>query len=247
MKTTEAPSNVMLSLYERAQKVLPPVALRWTRLGVERGSGSYLYTDDGRKMLDFASGVGVCNVGHNHPEVVEAAVAQVRRLIHAGHNVAYYPTYVELAEALVALTGGETMVYFCNSGAEAVEGSIKLARYVTRRPALLAFKGGFHGRTMGAASITTSNGSFRKHYEPFISGVYFAEYPYCYRCPFSQRRGSCQFECLKQFDSLFTHLVNPEDLAAMIIEPVAGEGGYIVPRLSSWPPFASCAPAMGSC
>jgi len=229
VKNTEAPSNVMLSLYERAQKVLPPVALRWTRLGVDRGSGSYLYTDAGRKMLDFACGVGVCVVGHNHPEVVEAAVAQVRRLIHAGHNVAYYPTYVELAEALVALTGGDTMVFFCNSGAEAVEGSIKLARYVTRRPALLAFKGGFHGRTMGAASLTTSNGSFRKHYEPLMPGIYFAEYPYCYRCPFSQRRGSCKFECLKQFNSIFTHLVNPEDLAAMIIEPVAGEGGYIVP------------------
>src|SRR5664280_776668 len=111
MMNNEAPMGVALSLYERALKVLPPVAGRATRLGIERGSGSYLYTDDGRKLLDFASGVGVCNVGHNHPEVVEAAVAQVRKLIHAGHNVAYYPAYVELAEALVALTGGETMVY----------------------------------------------------------------------------------------------------------------------------------------
>ena len=125
---------------------MPSVGNRATTLGVTKGEGCYLTDETGRKILDFASGVAVCNVGHNHPEVVAAAEKQMKSLIHGGHNVVYYEAYVRLAERLVALTGGETMVYFSNSGAEANEGAIKLAKYVTNRPAIIAFKGSFHGR-----------------------------------------------------------------------------------------------------
>jgi 4-aminobutyrate aminotransferase len=218
-----------MTLHERAQKVLPPVAGRYTKFGVVKGEGSYVYTEDGQKLLDFASGVAVCNVGHNNPAVVKAAVEQINQLIHGGHNVVYYEPYVALAEKLVALTGGDTMVYFSNSGAEANEGCFKLAKYVSKRPALISFKGSFHGRTFGTISITGSSAAYRKNYEGLMPSVYFAEYPYCYRCPWRENCGQCDMACLKQFDEIFKNLVDPEVVAAIIMEPVAGEGGYIVP------------------
>ena len=173
--------------------------------------------------------MAVCNLGHNHPAIVEAIRTQLDKLVHGGHNVVYYESYVALAEKLVKLTGGDTMVYFSNSGAEANEGAMKLAKYVTGRPAIIAFSGAFHGRTLGAASITTSNAAFRKKYEPLLPSVYFAEYPYCFRCPFGCKRDTCSLECIEQFERLFTRMIDPSQVAAMIIEPVAGEGGYVVP------------------
>lgn len=217
------------SLYERCCKVMPPVAGRYTTLGIERGEGAYLYGDDGKKYLDFASGVAVCNIGHNHPAVVEAAKNQIDKLIHAGHNVVYYGPYVELAEKLVELTGGDTMVYFSNSGAEANEGAIKLAKYVTGRPAVISFKGSFHGRTMGAAAITGSNASYRKNYEPLVPSTYFLEYPNLYRTPYEYDGEHTPKAYFEQFDSLFSQLVDPSMVAAIIMEPIQGEGGYIVP------------------
>jgi 4-aminobutyrate aminotransferase len=219
----------MLNIYERAQKVFPPTAGRYTKFGIVKGEGSYLYTDNGKKMLDFASGVAVCNVGHNHPKVVKAAIEQIQNLIHGGHNVVFYESYVKLGEKIVELTGNDTMVYFSNSGAEANEGSLKLAKYVSKRPAIISFKGAFHGRTLGTISITTSNSAFRKNYEGLLPSVYFAEYPYCYRCPFKQQPGQCNMECLEQFESIFKYQIDPDTIAAMIFEPIAGEGGYIVP------------------
>lgn len=218
-----------MDMYERASKVITPAAARSTKLGIVSGKGSYLYAEDGKKYLDFASGVAVCNVGHNHPAIVEAVKSQVDQLIHGGHNVVFYESYVRLAEKIVELTGNNMMVYFSNSGAEANEGAIKLAKYVTKRPALVAFKGSFHGRTLGTISITSSNSAFRKNMEPLLPSVYFAEYPYCYRCPFHQKESTCALECIGQFNKLFDQMIDPESIAAMIIEPVAGEGGYIVP------------------
>lgn len=218
-----------MNMYERAQKVIPPAAGRATQIGVVRGEGSYLYSEEGKKYLDFASGVAVCNVGHNHPEVVNAAINQIQTLIHGGHNVVYYESYISLAEKLVELTGNNTMVYFSNSGAEANEGSVKLAKYVSERPAVISFMGSFHGRTIGTISLTASSSAYRKNYEGLLPSIYFAAYPYCFRCPFKQKQGACGMECLEQFDNIFTHLIDPYKVAAIIMEPVAGEGGYIVP------------------
>lgn len=219
----------MESLYERCMKVMPPVARRATQLGVKEGHGCYLVDENGRELLDFASGVAVCNIGHNHPAVVRAAKEQIDKLIHGGHNVVYYESYVKLAERLVELTGGDTMVYFSNSGAEANEGAVKLAKYVTKRPAVIAFRGSFHGRTVGTTSLTSSNSAYRKNYEGLMPSVYFLEYPYLYRTPYRQEGGKCPKEYFLQFERLFHTLIDPYSVAAIIMEPVQGEGGYIVP------------------
>lgn len=219
----------MESLYERCMKVMPPVVKRATTMGVTKGEGCYLCSEDGRKILDFASGVAVCNLGHNHPKVVEAAEKQMKELIHGGHNVVYYESYVRLAERLVELTGGDTMVYFSNSGAEANEGAIKLAKYVTKRPGIIAFRGSFHGRTLATTSLTSSSSAYRKNYEGLLPSVYFAEYPYLYRTPYEMKDGKCPKEYFEQFENIFHTLIDPSMVAAIMMEPVQGEGGYIVP------------------
>lgn len=219
----------MESLYERCMKVMPPVVKRATTMGVMKGEGCYLWSEDGRKILDFASGVAVCNLGHNHPKVVEAAEKQMKELIHGGHNVVYYESYVRLAERLVELTGGDTMVYFSNSGAEANEGAIKLAKYVTKRPGIIAFRGSFHGRTLATTSLTSSSSAYRKNYEGLLPSVYFAEYPYLYRTPYEMKDGKCPKEYFEQFENIFHTLIDPSMVAAIMMEPVQGEGGYIVP------------------
>lgn len=218
----------MESLYERCMKVMPPVVKRATTMGVTKGEGCYLWSEDGRKILDFASGVAVCNLGHNHPKVVEAAEKQMKELIHGGHNVVYYESYVRLAERLVELTGGDTMVYFSNSGAEANEGAIKLAKYVTKRPGIIAFRGSFHGRTLATTSLTSSSSAYRKNYEGLLPSVYFAEYPYLYRTPYEMKDGKCPKEYFEQFENIFHTLIDPSMVAAIMMEPVQGEGGYIV-------------------
>lgn len=219
----------MESMYERCKKVMPAVANRATTLGIVDSEGCYLYTEDGRKVLDFASGVAVNNLGNKNKRVVAAIKKQLETMIHVGHNVVYNESYVRLAEKLVELTGGDTMVYFSNSGAEVNEGAMKLAKYVTKRPGIIAFKNSFHGRTIGCASITGSNANYRKFYEPLLPSVYWAEFANCYRCPFGQKEGCCKMECLKQFDEIFHKLIDPGCVAAIMLEPVQGEGGYIVP------------------
>lgn len=202
-----------MSMYERCQKVMPAVANRATTLGVVDGEGCYVITEDGRKVLDFASGVAVNNLGFKNPEVVQAIREQLETMIHVGHNVVYNESYVKLAEKLVELTGGDTKVYFSNSGAEANDGAMKLAKCVTKRPGIIAFRNSFHGRTIGSLSITGSNSGYRKYYEPLMPAVYWADY-----------------NDLEQFDAIFEKLIAPECVAAIIVEPVQGEGGYVVPK-----------------
>ncbi len=220
-------TKTKISLFDRASKVTPPTALRATQLGIVKAEGSYVLSEDGKKYLDFASGVAVTNVGHNHPKVVEAAKKQMEELIHGGHNVVYYPSYVELAEKLSELNGGDHMVYFSNSGAEVNEGAIKLAKKVTKRPAVLSFKRGFHGRTIGTTSITFSNSVYRKDYEGLLPSVYSAEYPYPYRSGLTEEQEVER--CLKLLEEVFQFQISPDSIAAMVIEPIQGEGGYIVP------------------
>lgn len=218
------------TLAERCKKVMPPMADRVTDLGIDHAEGFYLYTDDGRKILDFASGIAVCNLGHNYPSVVEAAKKQMDKLVHGCHNVVYYEEYVELAEKITELAGGDRMVYFANSGAEANDGAIKLAKYYTDRPAIIAFKGAFHGRTMMAATLTASNAKYRKHIESSLCpNVYHLEYPYLLHTPYVYDGEHTPEPYFTQFDELFDKLIDPYSVAAIIMEPVQGEGGYIVP------------------
>lgn len=218
------------TLFDRARQVIPPAAFRATQLGVVEAKGSYVVGEDGQRYLDFASGVAVMNVGHNHPKVVEAAKAQLDQMIHMGHNVLYYPSYVELAEKLTSLFNIDSMVYFSNSGAEVNEGAIKLAKKVTKRPAIISFKRGFHGRTLATTSITTSSSTYRKDYEGLLPSVYYAEFPYTYRSGLSEEEEVER--CLRQMEELFHLQISPDSVAAMIVEPIQGEGGYIIPPKS---------------
>lgn len=215
------------TLFERANQVLPPVANRVTSLVITKAKGTVITDENGKQFLDFASGVGVMNVGHNHPEVISAVQKELENMIHIGHNVAYYPTYIKLAEKLNELTGGNNMVYFANSGAEANEGALKLAKKVTKRPGIISFRRSFHGRTLGTTAITFSSSNYRKDYEPLFSGIYACDYPYPFHSGLSPE---AEVErCLKQLDDIFKFQATAEQIAAIIVEPIQGEGGYIVP------------------
>jgi 4-aminobutyrate aminotransferase len=161
--------------------------------------------------------------------VVEAAKRQLDRLIHSG-CIYYYDSSIELAERLARITpDGIDTFFFSNSGAEAVEGAIKLARFVTGRQGIIAFTRGFHGRTLGAISLTTSSAKYRCNYHPLLPSVFHSPYPYCYRCPVGQDPKTCSIECFDYLENLLKHLVTPREVACAIIEPVLGEGGYVVP------------------
>ncbi len=165
------------SLESRAAKVLSPALSHYTSLEIEKGRGVYLISKSGRKYLDFACGIAVTNLGHCHPKVVSAAVKQTKKLIHACAGIVYYEPNILLAEKLAKICpAGLNMSFFCQSGAEAVEGAIKLAKYVKNKPGLIAFEGSFHGRTLGALSITSSKQKYRDRYEPLLPNVFFAPY-----------------------------------------------------------------------
>ncbi|HSW09933.1 MAG TPA: aspartate aminotransferase family protein [Bacillota bacterium] len=223
--------NASADLLTRMKRHLAPSLARdWPNLPVAQARGSELVTIDGQRYLDFTSGMAVTNVGHNHPEVVTAARRQVEQLIHGAVGVVVFESLVNLAEQLPGIMpGGKDMFFFAVSGSDAVEGSLKLARHVTGRPGILAFTGGFHGRTLGAVAITTSKPKYRAKYEPLMSGVYLAPFAYCYRCPYYQDPARCSLECVEGVKRLLRQVVLPSEIAAMVVEPILGEGGYVVP------------------
>jgi 4-aminobutyrate aminotransferase len=220
------------ALMERDARVVSPSYTRGYPLAVERGEGCMIEDVDGNRFLDFNAGIAVVATGHCHPRVVEAIQRQAARLIHMSCTDFYYEGMVTLAEKLAALAPGgvERRVSFGNSGAEAMEGAIKLARYATGRDKIIAFYGSFHGRTMGALSLTARKAVQRAGFGPLIPGVSHAPYPNCYRCPFGKQPDSCAVECVKFIEDTLLRTISPagED-AAIALEPVQGEGGYLVP------------------
>jgi 4-aminobutyrate aminotransferase len=218
-------------MMRRIPEVLAPsLAQDWPELPMVRAEGAYLYTADGQRYLDFTSGIGVTNVGHCHPHVLAAARKQMDAMIHSAVGVTIHKTLLELCEELPkVLPPKMDMFFFGNSGTEAVEGAIKLARYVTRRPGIIAFEGGFHGRSYGSISVTSVKSKYRNHYEPFVPGIYFAPYPYAYRCPLGDSPEKALEWSLSGIQRLFQHQIPPSQVAAFLVEPVQGEGGYIVP------------------
>ncbi len=212
------------------QEFFTPALAKASNLIIEKGEGPYLYTTSGERYLDLVQGIAVNALGHAHPALVEAACSQIKKMIHGSFNLVNYPSALELAVELSKRTPGKLdMFFFTNTGAESVEGGLKLARYVTGKVCAIAFRGGFHGRTMGAASVTSSNASFRRHYAPFVPQIYFAPYPYCYRCSFGQKVETCHLECLEYLREDFHYSIPPENVSAVLFEPVMGEGGYVVP------------------
>ncbi|MDD5468133.1 MAG: aspartate aminotransferase family protein [Anaerolineales bacterium] len=225
------PEQALLRMARRVPQVLAPsLAEDWPKLPVLKADGVYLYAADGKRYLDFTSGIGVTNIGHCHPRVVAAATQQLQAMIHSAVGVTIHQSLLELCEALTeVLPPKMDMFFFGNSGAEAVEGAIKLARYVSRRPGIIAFEGGFHGRSYGAASVTSVKSKYRDHYEPFVPGVYFAPYPYTFRCPLGSTPEAALEWTLQGIQRIFQHQIPPSQVAAFLVEPIQGEGGYIVP------------------
>ena len=216
----------------RDEKSVSPSYTRCYPLVVRRGEGAIVEDVDGNRFLDFNAGIAVVSTGHCHPRVVAAIRDQAARLIHMSGTDFYYEEMVALAERLGALSPGgvERRVSFGNSGAEAVEGALKLARYHTGRDKFIAFLGGFHGRTMGALSLTARKATQRAGFGPLVPGVVHSPYPYCYRCPFGRKPEGCAVECVKFIEeTLFRTIAPPDEVAAIVLEPVQGEGGYIVP------------------
>jgi 4-aminobutyrate aminotransferase len=220
------------AIIERDSRVVSPSYTRCYPLVVERGEGAMIVDVDGNRFLDFNAGIAVVATGHCHPRVVEAIQKQAARFIHMSGTDFYYEELVALAEKLSEIAPGDVprRTSFGNSGAEAVEGAIKLARYATGRDKIIAFYGSFHGRTMGALSLTARKAVQREGFGPLIPGVSHAPYPYCYRCPYGKEPDSCAVECVKFIEDTLLKTVSPAgETAAIFVEPVQGEGGYIVP------------------
>lgn len=206
--------------------LLSPVWTHLSQIVVERGEGCYLYDSEGHRYLDFTSGIGVTNTGHCHPRVVAAVQDQAARLLHGQLNIVYSPPALALAESLRAILPAHLdSVFLSNSGAEAVEGSVKLARQTSKRPNIIVFQGSFHGRTNLAMAMTTSKTIYRVGYQPLPAGIFVAPFPYAYHYGWDEDT-AVDF-CLSEVKTILKTQTAPEETAAMIIEPVLGEGGYV--------------------
>jgi 4-aminobutyrate aminotransferase len=200
-----------------------------------RGAGAVVEDVDGNRFLDCAAGIAVTATGHAHPAVVSAVVEQAGKFLHMSGTDFYYEPQVELAEEMARLVPidratADVRSFFSNSGTEANEAALKLARYKTGRANIIAFLGSFHGRTMGSLALTSSKYVQRRGFGPMMPGVYHAPYANCYRCPVGLKPESCQAECLGFVEEqIFVHLVSPDEVAAVVVEPIQGEGGYVVP------------------
>lgn len=227
---TALPGPNARQIVERDHRVISPSYTRDYPLVAKSGRGAIVEDVDGNAFLDFAAGIAVVATGHCHPRVVSAIQQQAAELIHMSSTDFYYPGMVELAERLAAIAPGEApkRVYFGNSGTEAIEAAMKLARYHTRRDKFIAFHGCFHGRTLGSLSLTASKAVQRKHFGALLGGVFHAPYPDTYRGAYGVRPEHAAADALAHIEKeLFRRLVDPEDTAAIFIEPIQGEGGYL--------------------
>jgi 4-aminobutyrate aminotransferase len=217
---------------KRDHAVTSPSLTRTGQLvGVEE-EGVWVKDIDGNVFLDFSSGIAVTNIGHRHPKVVEAIKRQAEKLIFINSCDFYTLPQVELVERLFEVTPGKfkKRAFLGNSGTEAVEAALKIAQWHTRNYYVIAFIGGFHGRTMGSLQLTTTGVSARRHFKGMMQGVFHVPYAYCYRCPFRQSYPDCGLWCVDYIENtLFKKVCPPDDVACMVIEPIQGAGGYIVP------------------
>lgn len=217
-------------IVERDHRVISPSYTRDYPLVAKSGRGAIVEDVDGNTFLDFAAGIAVVATGHCHPKIVSAIQQQASELIHMSSTDFYYPGMVELAEKLAAIAPGKSpkRVYFGNSGTEAIEAAMKLARYHTHRDKFIAFHGCFHGRTFGSLSLTASKAVQRKNFGALLGGVFHAPYPDVYRGAYGVRPDHAAVDALAHIErELFKRLVDPEDVAAIFIEPIQGEGGYV--------------------
>jgi 4-aminobutyrate aminotransferase len=228
---TPLPGPKASEVVERDRRVISPSYTRDYPLVAKTGRGAIVEDVDGNTFLDFAAGIAVVATGHCHPQVVAAIQKQASELIHMSGTDFYYSSMVDLAEKLAAIAPGKSpkRVYFGNSGTEAIEAAMKLARYHTRRDKFIAFHGCFHGRTFGSLSLTASKAVQRKQFGSLLAGVFHTPYPDSYRGAYGVRPEHAAADALAHIErELFKRLVDPEDVAAIFIEPIQGEGGYLV-------------------
>jgi len=228
---TALPGPKAKALIDRDKSVVSPSYTRGYPLVIERGSGAIVEDVDGNVFLDCSAGIAVNSTGHSHPDVVRAVCEQAQKFLHMSGTDFYYEPQVRLAEELAAIAPmhGGARSFFGNSGTEAIEACLKLARYATKRQNVIAFIGAFHGRTMGSLALTASKVTQRRGFGPLLPGVYHAPYPDTYRCPLGSSPASCGDACIDYIEQqIFAHLVSPDEVAAIVVEPIQGEGGYVV-------------------
>lgn len=229
---TKLPGPQAQTYLEKNEQVVSPSLPHAYPLVIKKAQGTLVEDLDGNIFLDFAAGIAVCSTGHCHPKVVQAIKDQADKLIHICGADFYDPNYINLSERVGKLAPGDgpKKVFLGNSGAEAVEAALKLSRNHTKRQHIIAFFGAFHGRTMGAVSLTASKPVYKKGFGPLLPAITHVPYAYCYRCEFNQTYPSCNLACVDYIErKVLGHNLPPEEVAAIFVEPVQGEGGYIVP------------------
>jgi len=234
---TPIPGPRSKELMQRRNAAVAQGALHVTPVFIERAEGAVIEDVDGNRMIDFAGGIGCLNTGHRPASVVEAIRKQLDRFLHTSFNVLPYESYVRLSERLNAMAPGpgpkKTMLV--STGAEAVENAIKIARAYTKRPAVIAFEDAFHGRTYMALALTSKTHPYKAGFEPFPGDIYRVPYAYCYRCSYSKTYPSCDVFCARHLEDTFKRVVAAESVAAVIVEPILGEGGFVVPPAGFYP------------
>jgi 4-aminobutyrate aminotransferase len=229
---TPLPGPNAQAIIARDARVVSSSYTRDYPLVIARGEGAFVEDVDGNVFLDCTAGIATTSTGHSHPAVVAAIAEQSARFLHMSGTDFYYEPQVALGEALsaVAPMPGPHRTFFGNSGTESNEAALKLAKFHTKRPNLIAFLGAFHGRSMGSLALTASKLTQRRGFGPFAPGVYHAPYANCYRCPVGREPKTCAAECLRYLEEqILVHLVSPDEVAAVMVEPIQGEGGYVVP------------------
>jgi 4-aminobutyrate aminotransferase / (S)-3-amino-2-methylpropionate transaminase / 5-aminovalerate transaminase len=234
---TSIPGSRSRELMRRRNAAVAQAAYHATPVFVSKAEGAIIEDVDGNRLIDFAGGIGCVNTGHRAPSVVDAIRRQLDRFLHTGVNVLPYESYVTLAERLNALTPGRfaKKTIFVNTGAEAVENAIKVARFYTKRPAIISFEDAFHGRTYMAMALTSKTHPYKAGFEPFPGDVYRIPYAYCFRCSYSLQYPSCDVHCARHIEDTFKRVVAAESVAAVIVEPILGEGGFVTPPAEFYP------------
>jgi len=234
---TQIPGPRSRELMRRRDASVVRAAFHATPVFVNKAEGALIEDVDGNRLLDFAGGIGCLNTGHRAPRILEAIRRQLDCFLHTSFNVLPYESYVALAERLNAITPGKfsKKTLLLNSGAEAVENAIKIARAYTKRPSILAFEDAFHGRTYMAMAVTSKTHPYKAGFEPFPADIYRVPFAYCYRCSYSLQYPSCELHCARHIEDTFKRVVAAETVAAIIVEPIMGEGGFITPPAEFFP------------
>jgi 4-aminobutyrate aminotransferase/(S)-3-amino-2-methylpropionate transaminase len=237
---TPIPGPRSQELMMRRNAAVVQAAYHATPVFIAKAEGAVVEDVDGNRLLDFAGGIGCLNTGHRAPAVVEAVRRQLDRFLHTSFNVLPYESYVAVCERLNALTPGKfaKKTLLVNTGAEATENAIKIARSYTKRPAIISFEDAFHGRTYMAMAMTSKTHPYKAGFEPFPGEVYRIPYAYCYRCSYSLKYPSCGIHCAKHIEDTFKRVVAAESVAAVIVEPILGEGGFVTPPAEFFPTLA---------